>query len=94
LEQIIEYLSLYCVYGNISLTYKHTQREICLCRERERERAYATQGGKGGSLHQLGFSSISLFTNPYIKNFNNSLNCIIQQYYYNNITRERERAYM
>jgi hypothetical protein len=90
LEQIIEYLSLYCVYGNISLTYKHTQRE----RERERERAYATQGGIGGSLHQLGFSSIALFTNPDIKNFNNSLNCIIQQYYYNNITRERERAYM
>jgi hypothetical protein len=74
-----------------SLTHTHTHTRG---RERERERAYAAQGGKCGSLHQPGFSSVTLFTNPYIKNFNNNLNCIIQQYHYNNITKERERAYI
>jgi len=29
------------------------------------ERAYAAQGGKCGSLHQPGFSSVTLFGNTY-----------------------------
>lgn len=30
-----------------------------------RERAYAAQGGKCGSLHQPGFSSVTLFANTH-----------------------------
>lgn len=56
--EISEYLFLHCVYACFN-THKEKYTETRYTRGRT-ERAYAAHGGKCGSLHHPGFSSVIL----------------------------------